>query len=103
MDPDMNMALAVSFVAWTLIYTYLMMQRLQISKAEAEVDYLDHICIRYDLRRPRLWRAFRGNFCIQLDDVLSTETVEREAGPPSRRIARFIQEVVAHPKDQTRL
>jgi len=43
MDPDMNMALAVSFVAWTLIYTYLMMQRLQISKAEAEVDYLDHM------------------------------------------------------------
>jgi heme exporter protein C len=42
MDPDMNMALAVSIVAWTLIYVYLMMQRLQISKLEEEVGYLDH-------------------------------------------------------------
>ena len=43
MDPDMNLALLVSFIAWTLIYTYLWMQRLQIAKVEDEVEYIDHV------------------------------------------------------------
>ena len=43
MDRDMNLALLVSFIAWTLIYTYLLMQRLQIANVEDEVEYLDHV------------------------------------------------------------
>jgi len=43
MDRDMNLASLVSFIAWTLIYTYLLMQRLQIAKVEDEVEYLDHV------------------------------------------------------------
>lgn len=43
LDKDMWVALIVSFVAWTLLYVYLLMQRLQISKAEEEIEHLDHL------------------------------------------------------------
>lgn len=43
LDPDMWVALILSFVAFALFYAYLLDRRLSVAKVEEEVDYLEHI------------------------------------------------------------
>jgi len=49
LDPDMYPAFIAGFVALGLVYAYLFVRRLSISKVEEEVEYLDHLAFENEL------------------------------------------------------
>jgi heme exporter protein C len=42
-DPQMRVALLVSFAAWAVLYAYLLRQRTALAKTEEQVEYLEHV------------------------------------------------------------
>ena len=48
LDGDMMKTLLVAFVAFIVLYTYLLDRRLSIAKVEEEVDYLQHVALAHE-------------------------------------------------------
>jgi len=42
LEPDMEVAFYVSFIAWVALYGYLFISRLEVAKLQEQVDYLEH-------------------------------------------------------------
>jgi heme exporter protein C len=45
LDPDMTKTLMVAFLAFAILYIYLLDRRLAVAKIEEEVDYLEHTAL----------------------------------------------------------